>query len=69
MSYCNILARNNSREALLEAFLKRHVYGATDDILADFRCGDYIMGDAFSTATTPELRVKLAGTAPSRRCT
>jgi len=64
MSYCNILARDNTREALLDAFHKRHVYGATDDILADFRSGAHIMGDAFSTATPPELQVKLAGTAP-----
>ncbi|MGH9657515.1 MAG: hypothetical protein ACRD96_03165, partial [Bryobacteraceae bacterium] len=64
MSYCNILARDNTREALLDAFHKRHVYGATDDILADFRSGGHIMGDAFSTATPPELNVKLVGTAP-----
>ena len=40
MSYCNVLAEDATREALLEAFQKRHVYGATDNILADFRCGD-----------------------------
>ena len=64
MSYCNILARDNSREALLDAFQKRHVYGATDDILADFRSGSHIMGDAFATAASPELKVRLVGTAP-----
>lgn len=67
MSYCNILARNNSREALLDAFHKRHVYGSTDDILADFRSGTHIMGDAFSTGAMPELKVKLLGTAPFAR--
>jgi Protein of unknown function (DUF3604) len=63
MSYCNLLAKDASRESLLEAFQKRHVYGATDNILADVRSGPHIMGDAFSTAEQPVLQVKLAGTA------
>ena len=64
MSYCNILAKDGTREALLDAFHKRHVYGATDDILADVRSGEHIMGDAFSTSSLPELQVKLVGTKP-----
>lgn len=64
MSYANVLAPDNSRESILKAFQQRHVYGATDHILADYRSGTHIMGDAFSTATPPELKVKLIGTAP-----
>jgi hypothetical protein len=64
ISYANILATDNSREAILKALQKRHVYAATDDILADYRCGDHIMGDAFSSSSPPELHVKLIGTAP-----
>jgi hypothetical protein len=64
MSYSNILATAPTREALLDALKKRHVYGATDHILAEYRCGDHIMGDAFSSPTPPVLKVKLAGTAP-----
>ncbi len=64
MSYCNILARDSSREAVLEAFQKRRVYGATDHILAEFRSGNHLMGDIFTTSAPPEFRVKLAGTAP-----
>ena len=64
MSYCNILAKDGTREALLDAFQKRHVYGATDDILADVSSGGHIMGDAFSTSSAPQLKVKLIGTAP-----
>ncbi len=63
MSYCNVLATDSTREALLAAFKKRHVYGATDHIFAEFRCGDWIMGDSFSTSTAPALAVKLVGTA------
>lgn len=64
MSYCNLLATSNTREAILDAFRKRHVYGATDDILADVRSGEHLMGDAFETSTPPELQVRLVGTAP-----
>jgi hypothetical protein len=64
MSYCNLYATGSTREALLEAFQKRHVYGATDDILADVRSGSHMMGDEFETRETPSLTVKLAGTAP-----
>ena len=47
MSYSNVLATEVTREAVLDAFKKRHVYGATDNILAEFRSGGHIMGDAF----------------------
>jgi hypothetical protein len=62
MSYCNMLAKDLTREAVLEAFQKRHVYGSTDNILADVRSGPYLMGDAFSSAEAPNLHVKLEGT-------
>jgi hypothetical protein len=64
MSYSNILATAATRPALLDALKKRHVYAATDHILAEYRCGDHIMGDAFSISTLPVLQVKLVGTAP-----
>jgi hypothetical protein len=64
MSYSNLLAKDATREAALEAFQKRHVYGATDHILAEFSSGSHIMGDAFSSAAAPSFRVKLTGTGP-----
>jgi hypothetical protein len=62
MSYCNILAKDLTRESVLEGFKKRHVYGSTDNILADVRSGPNLMGDAFSTAEAPNLHVTLTGT-------
>jgi hypothetical protein len=62
MSYTNILARDATREAVLDAFKKRHVYGSTDDALAEFTCGQHMMGDAFSSSTPPAFHVKLTGT-------
>jgi hypothetical protein len=64
MSYCNIFVTDDTREAVLQGLKKRHVYGATDNILADVRSGPHMMGDAFATSAPPELEVKLTGTAP-----
>jgi hypothetical protein len=69
MSYANALATGFSRAELLDAFQKRHVYGATDNILAEFSSGSYIMGDEFSTSKKPEFHVRLSGTAPFAKVT
>jgi hypothetical protein len=47
----------------MDAFRKRRVYGATENILADVRCGEHFMGEEFSTNAPPAISVKLAGTA------
>ena len=39
MSYANVLAAEPTREAIIDAFHKRHVYASTDNIVADFRSG------------------------------
>jgi len=67
MSYCCVYAEACTREAILEAIKRRHVYGATDNIIAEVRCGEHFMGDEFTTAKPPTLRVRLVGTAPFKR--
>lgn len=67
MSYCNLLVTGPTRAAALEAFQKRHIYGATDDILADVRSGRNMMGDQFDSSDQPTIEVKLIGTAPFAR--
>jgi hypothetical protein len=68
ISYCNMYVTAPTREAILEAFQKRRVYGATDDILADVRADvrgvTHLMGESFETTEPPMLTVKLIGTAP-----
>jgi hypothetical protein len=64
MSYSILYATGTTREAIMDAFKKRHVYAATENILADVRCGGHIMGDEFDSHTLPVLRVKLIGTGP-----
>jgi hypothetical protein len=63
MSYCNLWVKDRSRDGIMEAFRKRRIYGATDNILADVRCGNHFMGEEFTTAEAPTLQVHLVGTA------
>jgi hypothetical protein len=69
LAYANVLVPAATREAILDAFRKRHVYASTDNIVADVRSGDHIMGDAFSVNTSPSISVKLIGTAPFAKVT
>src|SRR5205085_5062294 len=68
ISYAMVLAEDHSRESVMKAMKLRHTYGATDNIIAEFRCSaggkEHIMGDEFSSAEVPKLQVKLHGTAP-----
>ena len=73
ISYAMVYAEDTSREALLRAMRARHTYGATDNIVADYRCTangrDYMLGDDFSSSQPPTLRLKLVGTAPFSKVT
>ncbi len=69
LSYANVLASAPTRDAILDALRKRHVYASTDNIVADVRCGDRIMGDEFSVSAPPSISVKLIGTAPFSKVT
>jgi hypothetical protein len=62
ISYCVVLAEKNDRESILDGMRKRHVYGATDDIICDVRSGPHLMGDEFKASGAPKLHVKIAGT-------
>jgi hypothetical protein len=67
LSYSNVLVTDVTREAVLDGFKKRHVYAATDNILADVRSGSHLMGDIFSTDSVPAIQVHLVGTTPFKR--
>jgi hypothetical protein len=57
-----VLAEKNDRESILEAMRKRHVYGATDDIICDVRSGTHVMGDELTVNGAAKLEVKVIGT-------
>ncbi|MFO0956083.1 MAG: hypothetical protein U0800_01305 [Isosphaeraceae bacterium] len=64
-SYAVVLAENTSRQAIVDAFKKRHCYAATDNILLDVRSGDHLMGDTFTlpAGQRQTLQVRVEGTA------
>lgn len=62
ISYAVAIATDNSREAIFDAFKKRHTYGATDNILLDVRSGKNLMGDAFTVSQAPSLNIHAVGT-------
>ncbi|MGI8744340.1 MAG: hypothetical protein ACR2NN_17555 [Bryobacteraceae bacterium] len=62
LSYCNIFVKDATRESVIDGLKKRHVYGATDNILADVRSGTHMMGDVFRSPSRPALQVSLTGT-------
>jgi len=64
IAYCNLWVTAPTREAIMEAFRKRRVYGATDNIVADVHCGAHMMGEEFSVSAAPSISVKLMGTGP-----
>jgi hypothetical protein len=66
-SYAVVLAEDTSRQAIIDAFRKRHCYAATDNILVDVRSGEHLMGDLFTTSSRPTLEIQVFGTTPIAR--
>jgi hypothetical protein len=64
ISLCNCWVEEPSRAGIFAAMKARHVYGATDNIIAEVRCGEHFMGDEFTLRTRPRLTVRITGTAP-----
>jgi len=66
LSYSCMLTENDSREAVIDAMRKRHAYGATDNMVVDFRIQtqgkEYIQGDEVETSGPYTLVANLIGT-------
>jgi hypothetical protein len=69
ISYAVAVAEEPTRASVLDAFRRRHCYGATDNIVMDVRSGEHLMGDEFDapTAGPVTLRVLVHGTRPIAR--
>jgi hypothetical protein len=67
ISYAVAIAEDATRAAVLDAFRKRHCYGATDNILLDVRSGEHLMGDEFDADGPVRLKVLVHGTRPIAR--
>ena len=71
ISYACTLATDFTREGLIEAMRRRHSYGATDNIILDYRLQsggrEYIQGDIAEVKDSFHLYVKVIGTAAIRQ--
>lgn len=65
-AYSMLLAEENSRAGLVDAIRARRTYGATDNIIVDFRLvedgREYLMGEDAAVAGPPRFRVRIEGT-------
>ena len=63
--YTGVYAKELTREALWEAFWARRAYGTTGErIIVHVESDGHLMGEQYSTDKTPEIKVRINGTAP-----
>ncbi len=62
ISYAMVYTTQPTRDAIFEGFKKRHTYGATDNIILDYRMGEHFMGEEFTTSSMPPLKIRVIGT-------
>jgi hypothetical protein len=71
ISYSCILSTGTGRDDLVDSMRKRHSYGATDNIVLDFRVEaggrEYLGGDEIAAAQDYTLKVNVIGTGSIRR--
>jgi hypothetical protein len=67
ISYAVAVAEEGTRDAVVDAFRRRHCYGATDNIVMDVRSGEHLMGDEFDADGPVKLKVLVHGTRPIAR--
>ncbi len=71
-SYACTIAEEFTRESMLDAMKRRHSYGATDNIILDYRLEtpdgrEHLQGDILETEEGFELKVRIIGTTPLRQ--
>ena len=62
ISYAMVYTEQPTREAIFEAIRKRHTYGATDNIVLDYRMGEHFMGEEFTASSVPPVKIRIVGT-------
>lgn len=71
ISYAATIASDFSRQGLIDAMKKRHSYGATDNIVLDYRLEsggrEYLQGDIADVKGDFRLNIRVLGTAPIRQ--
>ncbi|MEO7651638.1 MAG: DUF3604 domain-containing protein, partial [Bryobacteraceae bacterium] len=71
ISYACTISTDGGREGLLDAMRKRHSYGATDNIVLDYRLQtggkEYLQGDILTAQGEFKLSIRAIGTMPIRQ--
>ncbi|MDQ2899831.1 MAG: hypothetical protein M3Y07_08525 [Acidobacteriota bacterium] len=72
ISFACTIAPDGTRESLLDAMRQRHSYGATDNIVLDYRLKtsdgkEHLQGDIIKASGDYQLMVKVIGTKPIRQ--
>lgn len=62
ISYAMVYTPDTSREAIHESIRHRRTYGATDNIVLEFRVGDAFMGEETTADGSQRIRVRARGT-------
>ena len=62
ISYAMVYSPSAERHDIWKAIQARHTYGATDNIVLEFRIGDCLMGDECQPAANEPFRVRVRGT-------
>ncbi len=62
MSYAMVFTEAHTRSAILQAIKRRRTYGATDNIVLEYRLDSHFMGEAFQSETVPALAIRVVGT-------
>ena len=62
ISYAMVYTPGTSREAIHDSIRSRRTYGATDNIVLDFRLGDAFMGEEVAVSDSPRVLVRARGT-------
>ena len=62
ISYAMVYTLDTSRESIHDAICKRRTYGATDNIVLDFRIGEAFQGEATAASEPRRIRVRARGT-------
>ena len=62
ISYAMVYTPDTSREAIHDSIRKRRTYGATDNIVLEFRMGDAFMGEEISAPEPQRILVRARGT-------
>ena len=62
ISYAMVYTPDTGRQSIHDSIRKRHTYGATDNIVLDFRMGEAFMGEEIRAAEPQQIRVRARGT-------